>query len=85
MVRGQPVPPRVRARARGGGGGAPEFKSRPDRPHPLFDGFIASALAVADGREPTLRAREVAPVAPAPSVTVAIEPHVADPAASGQG
>ena len=63
----------------------PEFKSRPDRPHPLFDGFIASALAVADGREPTLRAREVAPVAPAPSVTVAIEPHVADPAASGQG
>ena len=66
----------------------PEFKSRPDRPHPLFDGFIASALAVAEGREPTLRAREVAPpapVAPVPSVTVAIEPHVADPAPSGQG
>ena len=23
----------------------PEFKSRPDRPHPLFDGFIAAAVA----------------------------------------
>ena len=34
----------------------PEFKSRPDRPHPLFDGFVASALAVAEGREPILRA-----------------------------
>jgi CTP synthase len=22
----------------------PEFKSRPERPHPLFDGFIAAAL-----------------------------------------
>ncbi len=35
----------------------PEFKSRPDRPHPLFDGFIASAIAVREGREPDLRAR----------------------------
>jgi hypothetical protein len=26
----------------------PEFKSRPERPHPLFDGFIAAAL----GNEP---------------------------------
>ena len=32
----------------------PEFKSRPTRPHPLFDGFVASAVAVADGREPVL-------------------------------
>ena len=69
----------------------PEFKSRPDRPHPLFDGFIASAIAVADGREPSLHAREatqpvVAPaVAPAPTVTVAIEPTVADAAPSAQG
>ena len=23
----------------------PEFKSRPDRPHPLFQGFVAAALA----------------------------------------
>ena len=22
----------------------PEFKSRPERPHPLFDGFVAAAL-----------------------------------------
>ncbi|MEO8229018.1 MAG: CTP synthase [Chloroflexota bacterium] len=35
----------------------PEFKSRPDRPHPLFDGFVASSIAVRDGREPDLRAR----------------------------
>ena len=35
----------------------PEFRSRPERPHPLFDGFIASALAVSDGRVPALAAR----------------------------
>ena len=64
----------------------PEFKSRPDRPHPLFDGFIASALAVADGREPVLRARESGVPAPAPStpVTITAEPTLADPAPSGQ-
>nr|MBA2338524.1 CTP synthase [Acidimicrobiia bacterium] len=28
----------------------PEFLSRPDRPHPLFDGFIAAAVAVARTR-----------------------------------
>ena len=27
----------------------PEFKSRPERPHPLFDGFVKAALATADG------------------------------------
>jgi CTP synthase len=27
----------------------PEFKSRPDRPHPLFDGFVAAAVAQAEG------------------------------------
>jgi CTP synthase len=68
----------------------PEFKSRPDRPHPLFDGFIASAIAIADGREPSLHAREAtsppaAAVAPAPAITVTIEPTVADAAPSGQG
>nr|MDJ0962204.1 CTP synthase [Acidimicrobiia bacterium] len=26
----------------------PEFKSRPDAPHPLFDGFMAAARARAD-------------------------------------
>ena len=35
----------------------PEFKSRPERPHPLFDGFIATAVALRDGREPLLVAR----------------------------
>ena len=30
----------------------PEFKSRPDRAHPLFRGLIAASLARADGRNP---------------------------------
>jgi CTP synthase len=30
----------------------PEFKSRPNRPHPLFDGLVAAALQRAEGREP---------------------------------
>ena len=34
----------------------PEFKSRPERPHPLFDGFVAASLAVRDGREPVFAA-----------------------------
>jgi len=29
----------------------PEFKSRPERPHPLFDGFVSAALAGSVGRE----------------------------------
>jgi CTP synthase len=48
----------------------PEFKSRPERPHPLFDGFIAAALAVHDGREPVLTAR----ADPKPA-EVAVEDH----------
>jgi CTP synthase len=32
----------------------PEFKSRPDRPHPLFRALVAAALARADGRLPRL-------------------------------
>ncbi len=32
----------------------PEFKSRPDRPHPLFRTLIAAAIERADGREPRL-------------------------------
>jgi CTP synthase len=43
----------------------PEFRSRPDRPHPLFDGFVGSAVAVANGREPELRS----PVAATPPDT----------------
>jgi CTP synthase len=40
----------------------PEFKSRPERPHPLFDGFVAASLAVRDGREPVLVARPATPI-----------------------
>jgi CTP synthase len=32
----------------------PEFKSRPDRPHPLFAAFVAAARARAEGRMPRL-------------------------------
>jgi CTP synthase len=39
----------------------PEFKSRPERPHPMFDGFVAASLAVRDGREPDLKARPAKP------------------------
>ncbi|TMF40515.1 MAG: CTP synthase [Chloroflexi bacterium] len=37
----------------------PEFKSRPERPHPLFDGFVEASLATRDGRQPELRPRPV--------------------------
>lgn len=32
----------------------PEFKSRPDQPHPLFRELVAAALRRAEGREPRL-------------------------------
>ena len=32
----------------------PEFKSRPDRPHPLFRALVAAAVERAEGREPRL-------------------------------
>jgi len=32
----------------------PEFKSRPDRPHPLFAGLVAAAFDRAEGRSPRL-------------------------------
>jgi CTP synthase len=32
----------------------PEFKSRPDRPHPLFAAFVRAALERAEGRLPRL-------------------------------
>ncbi len=32
----------------------PEFKSRPDRPAPLFREFVAAALERAEGRNPQL-------------------------------
>jgi CTP synthase len=54
----------------------PEFKSRPDRPHPLFAAFVRAAAERADGRAPRLpietdmpatRARAVDMVPPATS------------------
>jgi CTP synthase len=46
----------------------PEFKSRPERPHPLFDGFVAASIAVSEGREPVLEPRvEERPVPVTPS------------------
>ena len=47
----------------------PEFKSRPERPHPLFDGFVAAALAVRDGREPVFSSRAEPERAPAAKPT----------------
>ena len=41
----------------------PEFKSRPERPHPLFDGFVQAALAdrpAAEERERNGRAKHPA-------------------------
>jgi CTP synthase len=32
----------------------PEFKSRPDRAHPLFRGLVGAALRRAEGRAPRL-------------------------------
>ena len=32
----------------------PEFKSRPDRPHPLFRELVGAAVARAEGRSPRL-------------------------------
>jgi CTP synthase len=38
----------------------PEFKSRPNRPHPLFAAFVSAALERADGRLPRLPIAETA-------------------------
>jgi CTP synthase len=40
----------------------PEFKSRPDRPHPLFAAFVGAAVARVEGRAPRLLAFDDAPV-----------------------
>jgi CTP synthase len=59
----------------------PEFKSRPERPHPLFDGFVASALAVQAGHEPELRSRAVVP-GPAPDRAGKLQVGVSEPTAA---
>ena len=43
----------------------PEFKSRPDRPAPLFREFVAAALARAEGRNPHLHPSSIVEPAPA--------------------
>jgi CTP synthase len=45
----------------------PEFKSRPDRPHPLFAAFVAAARDRAEGRAPRLPMEAVVPAPPAAS------------------
>jgi len=35
----------------------PEFRSRPERPHPLFDRFVAAAISSGAGREPLVVGR----------------------------
>ncbi len=40
----------------------PEFKSRPDRPHPLFAAFVKAASERAEGRAPRLPIESVEPV-----------------------
>jgi CTP synthase len=45
----------------------PEFKSRPDRAHPLFRGLVAAALARAEGRTPRLLDMDT--LTPLPSAT----------------
>jgi CTP synthase len=45
----------------------PEFKSRPDRPHPLFAAFVAAARDRAEGRAPRLPMAAAVPAPPAPT------------------
>jgi len=40
----------------------PEFKSRPDRPHPLFTGFVAACIATSGIRVAPVRTAEAAGV-----------------------
>jgi CTP synthase len=42
----------------------PEFKSRPNRPHPMFAAFVDAARQRADGRSPRLPIEAPAPVVP---------------------
>jgi CTP synthase len=40
----------------------PEFKSRPDRPHPLFRELVAASLGRAEGRNPHIPFESAQPV-----------------------
>jgi CTP synthase len=50
----------------------PEFKSRPDRPHPLFRQFVGAALARAESRAPRLL--DVPPTVVPRTTATAVEP-----------
>jgi CTP synthase len=52
----------------------PEFRSRPDRPHPLFNGFVKAAIGQLEAAE-----REPAPAAPAGTKARAEEVSAAGP------
>ena len=45
----------------------PEFKSRPERPAPLFREFLAAALTRAEGRKPHLPLEDTTPSTPMPA------------------
>ena len=45
----------------------PEFKSRPDRPHPLFLGFVKAALETGQKQQPSQAAFPPCPAAAASS------------------
>ena len=38
----------------------PEFRSRPDRPHPLFDGFVKASIGTSAGEDARTHGQEVA-------------------------
>jgi CTP synthase len=54
----------------------PEFKSRPDRPHPLFAAFVRAAADRAEGRAPRLPIDTAiaAPIASADALTSKLVP-----------
>jgi CTP synthase len=59
----------------------PEFRSRPDRPHPLFDGFMGAAVALSRGSKAAL---PIAPAEPEAAEAQAGEPGAGRPEAGGK-
>jgi CTP synthase len=49
----------------------PEFKSRPNRPHPLFAAFMAAAVSRQEARQPSLNGRRTNGREPVHNVAVA--------------
>jgi len=61
----------------------PEFKSRPERPAPLFDAFVGAALAHADRRRPQAEGPPAVPQAEGPPAVP--QPSGRQPSAVGSG